>query len=295
MTLYVEQDNPECEFQPTVWAYICARTGRFFCQHIAGGKEQHMRTGKIHSFESMGLVDGPGIRSVIFMQGCALRCLYCHNPDTWEIKSETSEECNSSCVELTADELVNKVARFCTYFSASGGGVTVSGGEPLLQSEFIAEFSKKCHGRGIYTCLDTAGFGNGDYDSLLNETDLVLYDIKHYLPEEYRKITGQDIKVTESFIEAVQNKGIPLWISHVAVPGLTDGIDHIHGLADYICGIRNVMKVELLPYHILGVNKYRELNIPYSLDGVEAMDTETVEILQKELERRIAQNGGKNG
>lgn len=238
-----------------------------------------MQTGRIHSFESMGLVDGPGIRSVIFMQGCALRCLYCHNPDTW--KCDESE----GVQDMTSDELVRKVARFSTYFKTSGGGVTVSGGEPLLQDGFVSEFFRKCHDRGIHTCLDTAGFGKGDYDSILSCTDLVLYDIKHYLPDKYREITGQDIKGTEEFLQAVQERNIPIWIRHVVVPGLTDSMDHIRGLAGYIRGISNVKKVELLPYHLLGVNKYRELGIPYRLEGVEAMDIGTVDMLQKEIEK----------
>lgn len=238
-----------------------------------------MLNGRIHSFESMGLVDGPGIRSVIFMQGCALRCLYCHNPDTWKCDAAEGVQ------EMTADELVRKVARFRTYFDASGGGVTVSGGEPLMQAAFTAEFFQKCHDQGIRTCLDTAGFGNGDYDSILSHTDLVLYDIKHYLPDKYMEITGQDIGVTLKFLEAVQEKGIPLWIRHVVVPGLTDGAEHIRGLAEYIRGIRNVQRVELLPYHLLGVNKYRELGIPYRLDGVQAMDIGTVDRLQTEVEK----------
>ena len=241
-----------------------------------------MQTGKIHSFESMGLVDGPGIRSVIFMQGCALRCLYCHNPDTWDCECEC---CGTDGVKvMTSDELAMKVSRFKTYFTASHGGVTVSGGEPLLQDKFVAEFFRKCHEAGIHTCLDTAGFGNGDYEDVLSQTDLVLYDVKHYEPAKYKEITGQDISGTEEFLKAVQERNIPLWIRHVVVPHLTEGEEHIRGLAEYIKGIRNVQKVELLPYHLLGVNKYKELGIPYRLDGVEAMDIETVNRLQKEVE-----------
>ena len=263
-------------FQPTVWAGIMVlRSGRLFvCR-----KGESVLTGRIHSFESMGLVDGPGIRSVIFMQGCALRCLYCHNPDTWERESADRAK------EMTAEELVKKVSRFRTYFDASGGGVTVSGGEPLLQAGFVAEFFRKCHEAGIRTCLDTAGFGNGDYDRVLSDTDLVLYDIKHYIPEKYREITGQDIRVTEQFLDAVQGKNIPVWIRHVAVPDLTDSSEHIKGLAEYIRGIRNVQRVEILPYHLLGVNKYKELGISYRLEGTVAMDFETADKLQKEMEK----------
>lgn len=222
-----------------------------------------MTKGKIHSIESMGLVDGPGIRVVIFMQGCSLRCKYCHNPDTWTMEGGE---------EYTPEDLIKKIVRFKPYFENSGGGVTFSGGEPLKQPEFLLEMLKLCKEKGIHTCIDTAGYGNGDYDEILKYTDLVLFDIKHFTKEGYKDVTYMDIDKSLEFLEAMERNNTKKWIRHVVVPGLTDGEDHIKALGEYIKTISNVEKVELLPYHLLGSNKYEILNIPYPLKGVEAMD-----------------------
>lgn len=221
-----------------------------------------MLTGQVHSIESMGLVDGPGIRAVVFLQGCALRCRYCHNPDTWTHAGGTA---------MTPEALVNKLSRFKTYFDSSGGGVTFSGGEPLRQPEFLAKCLQLCKEAGIHTCIDTAGVGHGDYDAILEHTDLVLYDVKHFTPKGYRTVTGMEMEETLRFLEAVQRRGIPLWVRHVVVPGLTDGEDHIRALAQYVQTLQNVEKAELLGYHLLGREKYRVANIPYPLDGVPAL------------------------
>lgn len=222
-----------------------------------------MTKGKIHSIESMGLVDGPGIRVVIFMQGCSLRCKYCHNPDTWTMEGGE---------EYTPEDLIKKIVRFKPYFENSGGGVTFSGGEPLKQPEFLLEMLKLCKEKGIHTCIDTAGYGNGDYDEILKYTDLVLFDIKHFTKEGYKDVTYMDIDKSLEFLEAMERNNTKKWIRHVVVPGLTDGEDHIKALGEYIKTISNVEKVELLPYHLLGSNKYEILNIQYPLKGVEAMD-----------------------
>ena len=221
-----------------------------------------MLTGQVHSIESMGLVDGPGIRTVVFLQGCALRCRYCHNPDTWT---------HAGGDAMTPETLVNKLSRFKTYFDSSGGGVTFSGGEPLRQPEFLAKCLQLCKEAGIHTCIDTAGVGLGGYDAILEHTDLVLYDVKHFTPEGYRAVTGMEMEETLRFLEAVQHRNIPLWVRHVVVPGLTDGEDHIRALAQYVQTLRNVEKAELLGYHLLGREKYRVANIPYPLDGVPAL------------------------
>ena len=218
-----------------------------------------MLTGNIHSIESMGLVDGPGIRAVVFLQGCALRCRYCHNPDTWAHEGGT---------QMTPQELVNKLVRFKTYYEASGGGVTFSGGEPLRQPEFLKECLRLCKEQGIHTCIDTAGVGFGDYGEILQYTDLVLYDVKHFTPDGYREVTGCEKGETDRFLAAVQQAGIPLWVRHVVVPGLTDGDDHIRALGAYIKTIPNVQKAELLGYHLLGRDKYHKMGIPYSLEDV---------------------------
>ena len=224
-----------------------------------------MIKGRIHSIESMGLVDGPGIRVVVFFQGCGLRCKFCHNPDTWS--------CNGG-EEYTPRELVNKIVRFRSYFERSGGGVTFSGGDPLKQPEFLLETLKLCKEEGIHTCIDTAGYGNGEYDEILKYTDLVLFDIKHYTREGYKNVTLMDIDESLNFLEAMQRNNTKMWIRHVVVPGLTDGEEHIKGLKEYIKDLKNVEKVELLPYHLLGVNKYEVMGIKYPLEGVEAMDKE---------------------
>ena len=225
-----------------------------------------MISGRIHSIESMGLVDGPGIRTVIFMQGCRLRCRYCHNPDTWDPKGGTL---------VTADELMQKVKRFKPYYG-SEGGVTFSGGEPLLQRGFLLEMLKLCRSEGIPTCLDTAGCGCGGYKELLRYTDLVIFDVKHFTPGGYERITGQPADEAAVFLEAVQQSGTPLWIRHVAVPGLTDGDGHFERLRRFLKMLHGIQRVELLPYHVLGVPKYRSLGIPYPLEQVPPMKPEAL-------------------
>ena len=237
-----------------------------------------MLTGHIHSIESMGLVDGPGIRCVVFLQGCALRCRYCHNPDTWSHEGGQA---------MTPEALVKKLIRFKTYFDASGGGVPFSGGEPLRQPDFLAQTLRLCKEAGIHTCIDTAGVGFGDYEAILDNTDLVLYDVKHFTPEGYRAVTGADMAETLRFLDAVQRRGVPLWVRHVVVPGLTDGDDHIRGLAGYVRTIRNVEKVELLGYHLLGREKYHVSHIPYPLEGVPALEKAELEHYQTLLNKEL--------
>lgn len=240
-----------------------------------------MTLGRIHSMESMGLVDGPGIRTVVFLQGCRLRCRYCHNPDTCGMDGGA---------ETAPRALVDRLIRFKSYYESSGGGVTFSGGEPLLQPEFLLETLGLCRDAGIHTCLDTAGCGLGHYDEILALTDLVLYDVKHERPDGYRQVTGRDMEETLRFVEAVRRAGTPLLVRHVVVPGLTDGEDHIRALGRYIRTLPNVERAELLPYHLLGVSKYQGLGIPYPLDGVPAMDRETVGQYQTILDEML---GGK--
>lgn len=233
-----------------------------------------MVVGKIHSIETMGLVDGPGIRTVVFMQGCGLRCKFCHNPDTWAMNGGE---------EYTPEELVKKIERFKSYFASSGGGVTFSGGDPLKQPEFLLETLKLCKSKGINTCIDTAGYGFGDYDEILKYTDLVLFDIKHFTPEGYKNVTLMDIDESLNFLEAMRRNNTKMWIRHVVVPGLTDSVEHLKELKKYIDKIPNVEKVELLPYHLLGVNKYETLGINYPLENVKAMDKDLVKKYQKEI------------
>ncbi|WP_102401089.1 pyruvate formate-lyase-activating protein [Haloimpatiens massiliensis] len=232
-----------------------------------------MIKGKLHSIESMGLVDGPGIRSVVFLQGCTLRCAYCHNPDTW---------CLSGGTEITPKEIVDKLERFKTYYDTSGGGVTFSGGDPLLQPDFLIETLKLCKEKGIHTAIDTAGNGLGKYDEILKYTDLVLLDIKHVDDEGYLKLTGQSQYKFKEFLKALNISNSKVWIRHVVVPGITDSKEHILKLGDFIKeNIKNVKKIELLPYHTLGIQKYEKLGIKYALEDVDAMDKDICNELQK--------------
>ena len=229
-----------------------------------------MTVGRVHSMESMGLVDGPGIRTVIFFQGCSLRCRFCHNPDTWEFNSG----------EITDPEtLVKKISRFKPYFKNTGG-VTFSGGEPLMQPDFLLETLKLCKQENIHTCIDTAGYGMGSYDEILEYTDLVLLDLKHVSETDYKQMTGRTMNRFQEFLSALEKSETPIWIRHVVVPGITDSQEHMENLKTYISTIPNVEKVELLPYHLLGKNKYEVMGIPYSLDGVPAMDKEKTMDLQ---------------
>lgn len=235
-----------------------------------------MVKGRIHSIESMGLVDGPGVRVVVFFQGCKLRCAYCHNPDTWNLDGGS---------EMSPEELVEKIVRFKPYFQRSGGGVTFSGGDPLVQPAFLLQCLKLCKQLGIHTAVDTSGFGHGNYDEILKYTDLVLLDIKHTNSKGYVTLTGKDTLGVNLFLEALRRSKTRVWVRHVIVPGITDSKEHISILSEIISEeVPNVDKVELLPYHVLGVNKYKELSIPYKLEGVEAMDLDKTKELQAYLE-----------
>lgn len=236
-------------------------------------------TGNIHSLESMGLVDGPGVRSVVFFQGCPLRCLYCHNPDTWAGRGEATD----------STALVNRLLRFRHYY-ARGGGVTFSGGEPLLQPDFLLDCLKQLKQNNIHTCIDTSGVGLGDYEEILKYTDLVLYDIKHYDPDIYQKMTGHDMTATNQFLEAVCASGTPIWIRHVVVPNLTDDEAHMARLKQHIDGISGVERVDLLPYHILGHSKYGNLNLPLPLADTPPMDKVRCSQLQTQYFSEYAQD-----
>ncbi|GAA0748367.1 pyruvate formate-lyase-activating protein [Clostridium oceanicum] len=231
--------------------------------------------GKIHSIETLGLVDGPGIRFVVFFQGCTLRCLYCHNPDTWDLKGGE---------EIEAEDLIKKVKRYKPYFK-NNGGVTCSGGEPLMQPEFLLRFFKLCKENNLNTVLDTAGVGLGNYEEILKYTDLVMLDIKHIDDKNYFNICGRDMKEFIKFKNAVNKLNKKLWIRHVVVPGVTDDEKHIGKLRDYIKTFNNVEKVELLPYHTLGVNKYKEMKIPYKLQDVDSLDKNKLKKLNNILKQ----------
>lgn len=231
--------------------------------------------GRINSIETMGLVDGPGIRFVSFFQGCKLRCLYCHNPETWALDGQSEE--------IEAQELVKKIERYKNYYGADGGA-TFSGGEPLLQPEFLLECLKLCKEKGINTAIDTAGVGFGDYDEILKNCDLVILDVKAVDGEEYKKLVGQDIKFFNQFLEAVQKNGNRLWLRQVIVPGINDDEAHVLKLKKFVRKLKNVEKIELLPYKTIGVHKYQDLKIRYRLEGVPDMDEEKCQKLQQLLD-----------
>ncbi|WP_097027887.1 pyruvate formate-lyase-activating protein [Clostridium peptidivorans] len=233
-----------------------------------------MTKGYIHSTETMGLVDGPGIRTVVFFQGCVLRCAYCHNPDTWSFEGGQ---------EVSPQELLSKVLRFKPYFEKSGGGVTCSGGEPLMQPKFLLEFLKLCKENNIHTTIDTSGVGAGNYEEILKYVDLVLLDVKHYDRDGYEQITEHSMDKFNEFTESILKSNVPIWIRHVVVPGITDSEEHMIELKKFISKFKNLEKVELLPYHTLGVNKYEKLGIPYKLDGIEAMEKERLKVLSNLL------------
>ena len=232
-------------------------------------------TGKINTIETMGLLDGPGIRTVIFLQGCPLRCSFCHNPEMWEFDGGT---------ECTVDELVKTIRRYKNYYGETGG-VTFSGGEPLAQIEFLLESCKLLKKWGINICLDTSGVGS-NYEELLDYIDLIILDIKHIDKGGYLEQTGHPINKSLEFIEICNKKNKKLWLRQVIVPGLNDNIEYVLRLKEFIEKIKNVKKVELLPYHTMGISKYEKLNIDYPLKGIEAMDKAKCE----ELERILLDN-----
>ena len=235
-----------------------------------------MIKGNIDSIESFGLVDGPGIRTVVFLSGCHLRCKYCHNPEMWQIKEG----------RITPLELVNKIKRFKPYYQDTGG-VTFSGGEPLLQKKFLIEVSKLLKKENIHIALDTAGVGDGDYDELLSLIDLVLLDIKHTDSDSYRLLTGKSIDFVECFIDALNRSGRKVWIRQVIIPDVTDSIDYIQSLAKYLKKIKNIERIDFLPYHTLGKEKYSSLGIPYFYEDKKDMDVDFCnELYEKFLEIR---------
>ncbi len=230
--------------------------------------------GIINSIETLGTLDGPGIRFVVFFQGCKLRCLYCHNPETWDLKGES--------IEISPLKLVEKVEKYKNYFGEDGG-VTFSGGEPLLQPEFLLECLRLCKEKNIHTCLDTAGFGFGDYEEILKYTDLIILDVKAVESDEYTRITGQKISKFYEFLEAVQKYNKKLWLRQVIVPNINDNKAHILKLKEFASKLKNVEKIELLPYKTIGVHKYKTLNLKYRLDGVKELSEEKLDELNKYL------------
>ena len=230
-------------------------------------------TGRIHSFESFGTVDGPGIRFVIFLQGCPLRCQYCHNPDTW----------GAGGTEYTVEEVIDRALRYKNYFGDKGG-VTVTGGEPLVQIDFVIELFKQLKEKGVHTCVDTSGITfNPDselsvekHKKLLEVADLFLLDIKHIDDDACKKLTGQSNKNTLAFAKFLSEQQKPIWIRQVLVPEITDDEETLKATRAFIEGLNTVEKIEVLPYHSMGEVKYQKLGMEYPLKGVESPSKESV-------------------
>lgn len=226
-------------------------------------------TGRLHSIETMGTVDGPGIRVVLFFQGCPLRCLYCHNRDTWTL---------SGGQERTVEELTQFILRYHSYIIASGGGVTATGGEPLLQHQFLTELFRSLKQHNIHTALDTSGYCDlEEVKPLLFVTDLVILDIKAVDRSLHQRLTGVPNDNILAFARYLSEQGIPLWIRHVLIPGLTDSEEELLALRELILTLPSVERVELLPYHTLGVYKWEQMGCDYALAGVPAATQEDIQ------------------
>lgn len=224
--------------------------------------------GRIHSTESFGTVDGPGVRFVVFFQGCPLRCRYCHNPDTWDF---------SGGREVTAEELMKEYDSYKEFLKS--GGITATGGEPLAQPEFLAELFALAKSKGVHTCLDTSA---GVYDPARHEkidealkyTDLVMLDIKHIDDEEHKRLTGKGNRNILAFAEHIRDMGIPVWIRHVVVPGITDKYEELFALGEFLSTLSNIKALDVLPYHDMAKPKYAELGLEYPLGDIPPLTKE---------------------
>ena len=235
--------------------------------------------GSISSIETFGLVDGPGIRTVFFLNGCNLRCKYCHNPETWKFQE----------MNYTSDEIVKKSIRNKPYFKRNNGWVTFSGGEPLLQYDFLVETCKKLKKENIHIAIDTAGVGLGDYKELFNNVDLILLDIKHITREGYIEVTGHDsLDKFLEFVDQLNKTEVEVWIRQVIIPDVNDNKEYMHDLSNFIKRhIKNVKRVDFLPYHKLGQEKYEKLNILYPYKDKEEMNKDKSNELYKIFEEEF--------
>ncbi|MBD5520153.1 MAG: pyruvate formate lyase-activating protein [Lachnospiraceae bacterium] len=247
--------------------------------------------GRIHSLESFGTVDGPGVRFVVFVQGCPMRCAYCHNPDTWEMNGGTLME---------PEYIIEQYERNVSFYK--GGGITVTGGEPLMQVDFLIDLFTLAKKKGIHTCIDSSGIaykpnGNPEWlaklDKLMTLTDLVMLDIKHIDPEKHKELTSQPNEGILAFAAYLNEKNVDMWIRHVIVPGLTDDDEYLYKLGYFIGQFKNLKALDALPYHTMGENKYQKLGIEYKLKGVPAMEKklllEKKEVILEGIRKRRAE------
>ncbi|MCL2400447.1 MAG: pyruvate formate-lyase-activating protein [Defluviitaleaceae bacterium] len=227
------------------------------------------REGYIHSIDTGGMVDGPGIRYVIFLSGCHLRCKYCHNPDTWKLKDGKP---------VTVEEAIKDVKKYSSYLKFSGGGVTITGGDPFVQSEFLIDLLAACKSYGIHTTVDTSGYAKREVaERALQYTDLLLLDIKSFNPDTFKNLTGVPINRTLEVLELSRDLKVPVWMRFVLVPGYTDNMDDIKKMADHLKLFDNVKKIDVLPFHKLGEYKWANLGIPYELADVQPPSKEVLE------------------
>lgn len=241
-------------------------------------KRDDDRIGYVHSVEIGSTVDGPGIRFVLFLTGCPLRCQYCHNPDTWH-------KLNGQPVTL--DEMKAEIFKYERVLKISGGGLTISGGEPVQQHGFVTAIFRYCKSHGIHTCLDTSGrLGARMTDAELADIDLHLLDIKSGDPEVYKRVTGHPLEPTLAYARRLSDLGRPMWVRFVLVPGLTDGHDNVEKIADIVAGLKTVQRVEILKFHQMGADKWAKLGVPYQLADTQPPTPELVERVRGQFRRR---------
>ncbi|MDM7831358.1 pyruvate formate-lyase-activating protein [Cellulomonas edaphi] len=234
--------------------------------------------GSVHSWELVTAVDGPGTRMTVFLSGCPLRCLYCHNPDTMEMRRGT---------DVPADELLARIARYRGVMQATGGGLTISGGEPLMQPAFVRRLLHGARAMGIHTALDTSGYlGSHLSDEMLDHVDMVLLDVKSGDPDTYKKVTGRELAPTLEFGRRLAARGTEIWVRFVLVPGLTDDVANVEAVASYVATLSSVTRVEVLPFHQMGRDKWADLGLEYQLEDTQPPTPELVERVREQFRSR---------
>jgi pyruvate formate lyase activating enzyme len=257
------------------------RISDYYAVHAADveeGESQDDLVGYVHSYEVGSTVDGPGLRFVAFMSGCVLRCQYCHNPDTWHKKNGHP---------VTVARAMEEIGKYAKVLKISGGGITLSGGEPVIQRKFVSEIFRRCKELGLHTCLDTCGrFGAKMTDEELMDVDLHLLDIKSGDPVIYQKITNQPLQPTLDHARRLSELGRPMWVRYVLVPGLSDGFENVELVAEFCAGLKSLQRVEILRFHQMGKDKWHELGLTYPLEDVEPPDAALTERVRGQFRSR---------
>jgi len=253
----------------------------YYAVHAADEEEitgEDDLVGYVHSYEVGSTVDGPGLRFVAFVSGCLLRCQYCHNPDTWHKRNGH---------QVTVGRAMEEIAKYAKVLKVSGGGITLSGGEPMVQRPFMSEIFRRCKDLGLHTCLDTAGrLGAKMTDAEIMNIDLHLLDIKSGAPATYKKITNQPLQPTLDYARRLSDLGRPMWIRYVLVPGLSDDVDNVQKVADFCAGLKSVQRVEVLRFHQMGKDKWHELGLTYPLENFEPPSAELTERVRGQFRGR---------